>query len=159
MTEQQIRKGKKEDLPQVLSLIKELAIYEKAPLEVTVTIEELENDSFGAQPIFSFFVAETDHKIVGTAIYFYKYSTWKGKCIFLEDIIVNDAFRGNQIGKKLLEAIILESRRLGAKRLEWQVLDWNEPAINFYKKFDVNFDASWLNCRLTEEQIKAYKIS
>lgn len=159
MKETQIRKGKKEDLPQVLSLIKELAIYEKAPSEVTVTIKELENDGFGSQAIFSFFVAETENKIVGAAIYYYKYSTWKGKCIFLEDIIVNEAYRGNQIGKKLVEALILESKLLGAKRLEWQVLDWNEPAINFYKKFNVNFDASWLNCKLTEEQLSAYKIN
>ena len=88
-----IRKGKKEDLPQVLDLIKELAQYEKAPQEVTVTIQELEEDSFGTKPIFYFFVAEFENKILGTAIYYIKYSTWKGKCIFLEDIIVSEELK------------------------------------------------------------------
>ena len=152
-----IRKGKKEDLPQVLELIKELAHYEKAPQEVTVKLQELERDSFGAHPVFYFYVAEAESKIVGTSIYYIKYSTWKGKCVFLEDIIVNESHRGKQIGKKLFEEVIKASKEMNAKRMEWQVLDWNEPAINFYKKFDVHFDASWVNCKLTESQIQDYK--
>ena len=151
-----IRKGKKEDLPQVLDLIKELAQYEKAPQEVTVTIQELEEDSFGTKPIFYFFVAEFENKILGTAIYYIKYSTWKGKCIFLEDIIVNEAYRGKQIGKKLFEGVIMAGKEMNAKRMEWQVLDWNEPALNFYKKFDAHVDGSWVNCKLNEFQILGF---
>ena len=151
-----IRKGKKEDLPQVLDLIKELAHYEKAPQEVTVTVHELEEDSFSAHPVFYFFVAEVEQKIVGTAIYYIKYSTWKGKCVFLEDIIVKEDFRGKQIGKELFEEVIRASRDLNAKRMEWQVLDWNEPALNFYKKFNAHVDPTWVNCKLVEEQLKEF---
>ena len=129
-----IRKGKASDLPQVLELINELALYEKAPQEVTVTIAELIEDSFGDNPVFYFFVAEQGTQILGTAIYYIKYSTWKGRCVYLEDIIVKESQRGKKIGKHLFEAVILECKNLGAKRMEWQVLDWNEPAINFYKK-------------------------
>ena len=102
-----IRKGLKNDLPQVLNLVKELAIYEKAPLEVTVTIDDMERDGFGNNPIFKFFVAEADNKIVGISLYYIKYSTWKGKCVFLEDIIVNEPFRKFGIGKKLFDEVVL----------------------------------------------------
>ncbi len=151
-----LRKGKKEDLSAVLNLVKELALYEKEPDEVTVSLSELELDAFGPNPIFYFFVAEVEDEIVGTAIYYLKYSTWKGKCVYLEDIIVTNAHRGKQIGKKLFEAVAGESKNLGAKRLEWQVLDWNEPAIHFYKKFDANIDPSWLNCKLVESQLNIF---
>lgn len=151
-----IRKGEKKDLPQVLDLIKELALYEKAPKEVTVSLQELEADSFGTHPVFYFYVALVEEQIVGTAIYYIKYSTWKGKCVFLEDLIVKESNRGNQIGRHLFEAIIQVSKEMGAKRMEWQVLDWNEPAIHFYKKFDANFDDTWVNCKFTEEQLKAF---
>ena len=138
-------------------MVKELALYEKAPQEVTVTLKELEQDSFGATPVFYFFVAENEGGIIGAAIYYIKYSTWKGKCVFLEDIIVNEAYRGKSIGKKLFEEVIKVSQQLQAKRMEWQVLDWNEPALNFYRKFDAEIDGSWVNCRLTELQLKKYK--
>lgn len=151
-----IRQGKKTDLSQVLDLIKELATYEKAPQEVTVSVDELEADSEGEHPLFYFYVAEVEQQVVGTAIYYLKYSTWKGKCVFLEDIIVKESFRGNQIGRKLFEAVIGASRDLKAKRMEWQVLDWNEPALNFYKKFDAHVDASWVNCKLVEEQLMEF---
>ncbi|HRH63317.1 MAG TPA: GNAT family N-acetyltransferase [Bacteroidia bacterium] len=152
-----IRKGKASDLPQVLELIKELALYEKAPQEVTVTLTELIEDSFGDKPVFYFFVAEQGSEILGTAIYYIKYSTWKGRCVYLEDIIVKESQRGKNIGTNLFKAVLLESKNLGAKRMEWQVLDWNTPALHFYEKFNALVDPSWVNCKLTEEQILNYK--
>ena len=152
-----IRKGVKQDLPQVLNLVKELAIYEKAPLEVTVTIQDMELDGFGDNPIFKFFVAEADNKIVGMSLYYIKYSTWKGKCIFLEDIIVNEPFRKFGIGKKLFDEVVKVAKEMKVERLEWQVLEWNETAIKFYEKLNSNFDSEWVNCKLTGEQIQEYK--
>lgn len=152
-----IRKGIPADLPQVLHLIRELAIYEKAPGEVTVTVKELETDGFGKNPVFYFFVAEMDKKIVGIALYYLKYSTWKGKCIFLEDLIVTEAHRKSGIGKKLFNEVVKTAKEMKAARMEWQVLEWNEPAIGFYKTFDTNFDAEWVNCKLTTDQIQNYK--
>lgn len=152
-----IRKGTKTDLPAVLNLVKELAIYEKAPNEVTVTLSDMERDGFGENPIFSFFVAETDGKIVGIALYYIKYSTWKGKCVFLEDIIVTESYRQYGIGKKLFDEIVKVAKALNVKRLEWQVLEWNEPAIKFYKKLNAHFDEEWINCKLTDKEIQEYK--
>lgn len=152
-----IRKGLKNDLPQVLNLVKELAIYEKAPLEVTVTIEDMERDGFGDNPIFKFFVAESEGKIVGISLYYIKYSTWKGKCVFLEDIIVNEPFRKFGIGKKLFDEVVKVAKEMKVERLEWQVLEWNEPAIKFYEKLNSNFDGEWINCKLNGEQIQNYK--
>lgn len=151
-----IRKGEKADLPQVLNLIKELAVYEKAPNEVTVTLNELEEDGFGESPIFNFFVAELEQKIIGIALYYTKYSTWKGKCIFLEDIIVTEQYRKHGIGKKLFNKVVLVAQQQKVKRLEWQVLEWNEPAINFYKKLNSHFDKEWINCKLTDKEITGW---
>lgn len=151
-----IRHGLKADLPQVLNLIRELAAYEKAPGEVAVSVEEMERDGFGEQPVFKYFVAETDKKIVGMSLYYIKYSTWKGKCVFLEDIIVTEQFRKYGIGKKLFDKVVEVAKEMKARRMEWQVLEWNEPAIKFYEKVNSNFDAEWVNCRLTEEQIQEY---
>lgn len=153
-----IRKGGKKDLPQALDLVKELAHYEKAPHEVTVTVEEMEQDGFGANPIFGFFVAENENNIVGIALYYIKYSTWKGKCLFLEDIIVTEQFRKYGIGKKLFDEVVKVAKEMKARRMEWQVLEWNEPAIKFYEKMNSNFDKEWINCKLTEEQIKNYSV-
>lgn len=149
-----VRKGEKDDIPQVLSLIKELALFEKEPHEVEVTIHELMNDGFGDHPLFSFFVAESDGIIVGMALYFIKYSTWKGKCVYLDDIIVTEKCRRHKIGTQLFEAVIKETNKLNAKRLEWQVLDWNTPAIEFYKKYQAKFMNEWLSCRFTADQLK-----
>jgi GNAT superfamily N-acetyltransferase len=154
-----IRKGVKADLPQVLQLIKELAIYEKAEKEVIVTVNDLEKDGFGPHPLFYFFVAETDHKIVGIALYYIKYSTWKGKCVFLEDLIVTESYRKFGLGKKLFNEVVKVSKELHAERMEWQVLDWNEPAINFYKTYNANFDSEWINCKLIGEQIQSYNFN
>ncbi len=152
-----IRKGVQQDLPQVLGLIKELAEYEKAPLEVTVSVADMERDGFGEHPIFQFFVAETEGKIVGISLYYIKYSTWKGKCVFLEDIIVTEAYRKFGIGKKLFDEVVRVAKEMKVKRLEWQVLEWNEPAIQFYKKLNSHFDNEWINCKLTDKEIQEYK--
>lgn len=152
-----IRNGVKSDLPQVLGLIQELATYEKAPLEVAVTLSEMERDGFGENPIFRFFVAEAGNKIVGISLYYIKYSTWKGKCVFLEDIIVTETYRKHGIGKKLFDPVVKVAKEMNARRMEWQVLEWNEPAIKFYEKLDSHFDGEWINCKLTYDQIQAYK--
>ena len=148
-----VREGIKADLPFVLNLIKELAAYEKAPDEVAVTLDEMERDGFGQNPAFRYFVASADDKIVGISLYYIKYSTWKGKCVFLEDIIVTESFRKCGIGKKLFDKVVEVAKEMKARRMEWQVLEWNEPAIKFYEKVNSNFDGEWVNCKLTEEQI------
>lgn len=152
-----IRKGIKSDLPQVLDLIRELAAYEKAPHEVTVTIANMERDGFGENPIFQFFVAEQNDKITGISLYYIKYSTWKGKCVFLEDIIVTEEFRKCGIGKKLFDEVVKVAKEMQAQRMEWQVLEWNEPAIEFYRKLNSVFDSEWINCKLTFEQLQSFE--
>ena len=154
-----VRKGTKAELPQVLDMIQELALYEKAPLEVTVTLQDLEREGFGEKPLFEFLIAYEAEKVAGMAFYFFSYSTWKGKCIYLEDIIVKNEFRGKNIGKALFEGVIKKSKEYGANRMQWQVLDWNEPAIRFYQKFDAILDNTWINGKLTKEQIQNYSFS
>src|ERR1017187_1589647 len=156
-----VRKGKKKDIPAALNLIRELALYEKAPDEVEVTVEEMLNWGFGKEKLFDFFVAEkaTDKKkqIIGIALYYFKYSTWKGKCVFLDDIIVNEKFRRQGIGHLLFGEIVKMSKKLKVRKLEWQVLDWNKPAIDFYKKYNAFFDEEWINCKLNYNQIQKFK--
>lgn len=152
-----IRKGEKRDLPQVLELVKELALFERAPHEVTNTVKEMEQDGFSENPAFRFHVAELEGKIVGIALYFIKYSTWKGKGLYLDDLIVSEKYRGQGIGKKLLDAFIAEAKSIGAKQVHWQVLDWNTPAIDFYKKINASVDAEWLDCKMNEAQILEYR--
>lgn len=153
MRQIKLRKALKNDLDQVLNLIRELALFEKAPNEVTITIDDLLEDGFGENPLFHVILAETDNEIAGMSFWFISYSTWKGRCLYLEDIIVKEKFRGQGIGKLLFEATIEEAKKLNAKRMQWQVLDWNSPAINFYKKYNASLDQSWINCRFTEEQL------
>jgi GNAT superfamily N-acetyltransferase len=148
------RKATRQDIPDILSLIKELAVYEKAPNEVTITPADLEEDGFGKRPLYEAILAEHDGKVVGMAFYFISYSTWKGRCLFLEDIIVKQVYRNKGIGTILFNKVIEKAREIGAKRLQWQVLEWNQPAIEFYKKYKANIDPEWLNCKLTEEQIR-----
>ncbi len=143
-----IRKGTKQDLPSVLGLIHELALFEKAPEQVTNTVNDMEEDGFGKNPVFDFYVAELNNKIVGIAVYFIKYSTWKGKGLYLDDLFVTEKFRGKGIGKKLFDIVIEEAKKINAKQLHWQVLDWNTPAIDFYKKYGASIDAEWLDCKL-----------
>ena len=151
-----IRKGKKEDLTAVLNLIKELALYEKAPQEVIATVESMEEDGFGKKPFFEFNLAEVDGKVVGMALYFFSYSTWKGRAIYLDDIIITEKHRRKGIGKKLFDSVVARAKKTGAKRLAWQVLEWNQPAIEFYKKINAELDGEWVNGRLNERQIKEY---
>lgn len=153
-----VRKGTREDVPRVLELIKELATYEKAPNEVTITLYELLEDGFGTNPIYGLFVAELNNKVEGIALYYEKYSTWKGRCLFLEDIIVTEKLRGQGIGGKLFEAVIKVAKDRNAARMEWQVLDWNEPAINFYKKYDADLDGEWLNGKFTREALQGMHV-
>ncbi|MAE85795.1 MAG: GNAT family N-acetyltransferase [Flammeovirgaceae bacterium] len=143
-----IRKGTKEDLPRALELIKELALYEKAPDEVTNTLKMMEEDGFGKNPVFGYIVAEENGEIHGMSMYYWRYSTWKGKRIYLEDLIVTESKRGSGIGKLLFEETIEIGKREGATGMMWQVLDWNEPAINFYKKYDSIIEDGWLNCNI-----------
>jgi GNAT superfamily N-acetyltransferase len=143
-----IREGIKEDVPVMFELIKELALYENAPEQVTNTVEQMYVDGFGETPIFGSIVAEFDGNVVGLALYYYRYSTWKGKRLYLEDLIVSEKMRGKGLGEKLLEATIQKAKDTACTGVMWQVLDWNEPAINFYKKFGVRFDAEWLNVHL-----------
>ncbi|GEO02797.1 N-acetyltransferase [Adhaeribacter aerolatus] len=151
-----IRRGVKTDLPQVYRLIQELAEYERAPQEVTNTLADMEADGFGENPVFEFFVAEAEEKVVGICLYYMAYSTWKGKMLFLEDLIVTEAYRRYGLGKQLFDAFARRALELGAKRLKWQVLEWNEPAIAFYKKLNCNLDAEWINCNMNEQEIAAY---
>lgn len=148
-----IREGKRSDCPDVLQLIHELAVYEKAADQVEVTLEELTEDGFGPNAIYKLLIAESDNKIIGMALYYTKYSTWKGKCIYLEDLIVTEKYRGVGAGKLLFEELIRISANLNSGRMEWQVLDWNEPAIGFYKKYAAELDGEWFNAKFRREQL------
>jgi GNAT superfamily N-acetyltransferase len=149
--------ARKEDLPEVLEMIRELAVYERAPNEVTVTLEELENEGFGDRPMFEIVLAEVNGQVAGMAFYYPRYSTWKGRCMYLEDFIVKENMRGKGIGKALFDHVVKISLAFGAKRLEWQVLEWNEPAIRFYESVGAQLDGEWLNGRMTDEMLKKYR--
>ncbi|MBO3271081.1 MULTISPECIES: GNAT family N-acetyltransferase [Hymenobacter] len=153
-----VRRGVEADLPQVLALIQELAEYERAPQEVTNTLADMQRDGFGPEPIFKFFVAEnTAHEIIGIALYYTAYSTWKGKMLFLEDLVVTEAARGTGLGRALFGAVVAEARDTGAQRMKWQVLNWNEPAIGFYQKLGAQLDPEWLNGNLSADQLREWK--
>ena len=145
-----IRKAIKEDCSSMMQLIHELAVYEKAPDEVTVDFDHFVESGFGLNPVWFAFVAEAGNKIIGFALYYIRYSTWKGQRIYLEDILVNEPWRGKGVGKLLLDQLIEESKEKKLSGMMWQVLEWNEPAINFYKKYEgVVFDNEWVNCSLS----------
>ena len=143
-----LRRAVKEDCPRLLELITELAIYEKAPDDVTVTLEHFTESGFGKSPVWWAFVAEEDGIIHGFALYYIRYSTWKGQAMYLEDIIVTEAMRGKKIGKLLFDQLIEEAKEKKFNRIIWQVLKWNEPAINFYKKYNAELDGDWFNCSI-----------
>ncbi|AEI49487.1 GNAT family N-acetyltransferase [Runella slithyformis] len=143
-----IRKGTAADVPQVFELVRELALYEKAPEQVTNTPEMMLHDGFGPEPLFGLFVAERDERVVGISLYYYRYSTWKGKRLYLEDIVVTESMRGFGLGKQLFDATVEEAKNTQCTGMMWQVLDWNEPAIQFYKKYGTRFDEGWINCHL-----------
>ena len=140
-----IRRAKKEDCSRLLELVTELAIYERAPNDVTVSLGHFIQSGFGENPVWWAFVAEENGLIQGFALYYIRYSTWKGQTMYLEDIIVTEAARGRGIGKLLFDRLVEEAKEKKFKRINWQVLEWNEPAINFYRKYNAVFDGEWLN--------------
>jgi len=148
-----IRVATAQDCPALLELIHELALYEKAPQEVTVTLEEFIEAGFGEKPVWKSFVAEVSGKVIGFALYYIRYSTWKGSRLYLEDFIVTEAFRGQGVGKLLFETVIQEAKDKGFNGMSWQVLDWNEPAINFYNKYNAYLESGWLNASFSKEQV------
>ncbi len=148
-----IREAKREDCPRLLELIRELAVYEKAPDEVTVSIDEFEDAGFGTNPVWKAYVAEDEGIIHGFGLYYIRYSTWKGCRLYLEDLLVTEKMRGFGIGKLIFDRLIQETVEKGFNGMSWQVLDWNEPAINFYKKYNAALDGGWLNVSLSKEQL------
>ncbi len=148
-----IRKGTKNDMPAILNLIKELAIFENEPHAVVVSAEDLVRDGFGENPLFTTFVAEADNEIIGMALFYFRFSTWKGKTIHLEDLIVTESKRGTGAGFKLYTEVIKEGKRENVRRIEWNVLDWNTPAIDFYKKSGAKIIEDWRVVHMDEEGI------
>ncbi|TFF35631.1 GNAT family N-acetyltransferase [Mucilaginibacter psychrotolerans] len=151
-----LRVAVKADCARILELIIELAIFEKEPDAVTATLTELEEAGFGPKPVWKAFVVEDDGIIVGFALYYIRYSTWKGQRLYLEDLVITESHRGKGLGKLLFDRLIQETRELGFSGMVWQVLDWNEPAIQFYKKYEASIEAGWLNASLSKEQINNF---
>jgi GNAT superfamily N-acetyltransferase len=151
-----IRQAQKEDMKAVLALIQELATFEKEPDAVVVTVDDLMRDGFQENPLFQCFVAELDAKLVGMALYYYRYSTWKGRTIHLEDLIVKEAMRGSGLGFALYSKIIEQGKIDNVRRIEWNVLDWNEPAIEFYKKSGAKILNDWLVVQMDEQGISNF---
>lgn len=151
-----LRVAVKADCGRLLELVNELAVYERAPEEVTVTLQEFEDAGFGQKPVWKAFVAEVDGLVVGFALYYVRFSTWKGCRLYLEDFLVTEAMRGRNIGKLLFDRIIQEAQELGFNGMSWQVLDWNDPAINFYNKYNAAIEAGWLNASLSKQQLLTF---
>ena len=145
-----IRKASAADCPRMLELVRELAIFERAPEEVTVTLEHFIETGFGRNPVWKALVAvDAAENIVGISLYYMRYSTWKGLMLYLEDLIVTESYRGQGVGKKLFDSTVEEARGMGVTGMMWQVLDWNQPAIDFYKKYGADISSEWLNCTLS----------
>jgi GNAT superfamily N-acetyltransferase len=148
-----IRKATKNDMPSVLELIQELATFEKEPDAVVVTVDDLVRDGFSENPLFQCFVAEVENEIIGMALYYYRYSTWKGKTIHLEDLIVKENKRGTGAGFALYKEIIKQGKAENVRRIEWNVLDWNTPAIDFYEKSGAKVLGDWRVVHMDENGI------
>ncbi|TAF44797.1 MAG: GNAT family N-acetyltransferase [Sphingobacteriales bacterium] len=140
----------------MLVLVNELALYEKAPQEVTITLAQFKEAGFGQNPVWQAFVAEVNGTIVGFALFYVRFSTWKGKSLYLEDFIVTENMRGKGIGKLLFERTIAEAKQKGYLSMVWQVLDWNQPALNFYAKYNSGIEAGWLNASLSKKQLDEF---
>ncbi len=151
-----VREAKIKDMPQVLELIKELAIFEKEPDAVEVTVQDLEREGFGGNPLFTCFVAELNDEIVGAALVYYRFSTWKGRTLHLEDLIVKEAKRGNGIGEALYKKVMQFAFDRGLKRVAWDVLDWNTGAIRFYERSGANVLKTWRVVHMDEKGLKNY---
>lgn len=147
------RKAEKKDMPAVLGFIRELAEFHKAPAEVTLTVDQLERDGFGERPVFEALLAEEDGEALGMAFYYFSYSTWKGLCVHLEDIVIREKCRGRGIGKALMAGVARRALEMSAKRIQWQVFTWNTRAIEFYRRLGAAVGDDWVNCRLSEKQI------
>lgn len=145
----QIRQAERNDCARILELVQELAIYERAPAEVTVNLEHFTESGFGEKPLWWALVAEVDSLIIGFVLYYIRFSTWKGQRMYLEDFIVTEAYRGKGIGKILFDQLIQEARQKNLPAITWQVLEWNKPAIDFYKKYNAVMDGEWINCTIT----------
>lgn len=143
-----IRRAVKEDCERILELVKELAKYERAAKEVTVTLEHFTESGFGPNPVWWAFVADVDGVVQGFALYYIRFSTWKGQRMYLEDFLVTEEMRGKGLGKLLFDQLLVEAKERKLNGIQWQVLEWNETAINFYKKYDATFDPEWINCAI-----------
>lgn len=152
----QPRQATKNDMPRVLELINELAVFEKEPDAVAITLSDLENDGFGDKPKFTCFIIEVEDNVEGIALVYPRYSTWKGEVLHLEDLIVSDKCRGLGLGTKLLNAVVNYGKEMGVKRISWEVLDWNEPAIKFYESKGANVMRDWDVVQLDEKGIENY---
>lgn len=149
-----IRPAKLSDCSSILTLVNELAVFERAPKEVTVSLSEMEAAGFSENPVWWAFVNENEHGIIDAfALYYIRYSTWKGCRMYLEDILVTENARGKGIGTQLMDRLIQEAKEKKLKGVVWQVLDWNEKAIQFYQKYQASFDSEWINCSLSTTQI------
>ena len=148
-----IRQGNQADFPAILGLIKELALFENAPEQVTNTVTQMEEE----QDLFDVFVVENNQgKVIAMMLYYYVYYTWSGKSLYLDDLYVQEAYRGNGLGKQLLDKLFEEARKNNCKRVRWQVLDWNKPAIDFYKKLGATLDGEWINCDFDTDKINNF---
>lgn len=151
-----VRKAREDDAAGMHRLICELALYERAPDEVVLTVEQLRRDGFESPKRYEAFVAEQGGELVGLALYYPRYSTWKGLCYYLEDLVVQEKFRGRGLGKRLLQAVAQATDEAGAARLQWQVLDWNSPAIEFYENIGAFIDREWFDCKLDRSSIRTF---
>lgn len=150
-----IRTAVAADCPRLLELIKELALYEKAPEQVTVTLAAFIDAGFGVEPVWKAFVAEEDNIVIGLALFYTRYSTWKGRRLYLEDFLVTESYRGKGVGKLLFERVIQEAKENNYHGMCWQVLDWNTPAINFYQKYNAEIEHGWLNGSFSKEHTQS----
>ena len=151
-----VRKATNDDMPQVLELIKELAIFENEPDAVEISVADLEREGFGENPLFTCFVAESNDEIVGAALVYFRFSTWKGRTLHLEDLIVKEAQRGKGIGEALYKQVMQFAYDRGLKRVAWDVLDWNKGAIRFYERSGANIVKDWRVVHMDEKGLKNY---